>query len=487
MDFHVTNVVWGEEYTDLFLNISLPTQLAPGNLPSFSQKGKSAIYKIFTTEKDGEVIKKSPVFAELSSVMPTEIISIDNFDLSDEQKYGEGNVEKYYVVIDCYQQVVKDCIKDNAKFLFLTPDFVFPDGLFANLIEIDEKEGKPVVMTHSYRALRKSFVSAVKEKFDNNNCLRVSIPVRDVIKFSLKHLHPYSEALFWDAENYNHFPSHIYWRVRDGILARCFDMHPLMLKPTANKKAVLSGTVDGKYWQQICPSLEDVYVPKDSDEMVLIELSSIKHQSTVGIITARKSNTLEVAKWAISRWNNNSSLYGDLLKKRIRVHGEDINEEEWKKVEEESDRVIAEIDDFWSHGLKKEGRFEEAIAIEQQAFELRKKFPKNEGSYFKKGNQFKRKGRLEEAIAYYSKAIDKNFNFYCYHHKMGEALAKQGRWDEAVNAYKRAIELNPKSGCSYYDLGEALTKLGKSQEAMSCYEKAVEMGIEMAKLQLKTK
>lgn len=434
MDFHIINVVWGEEYTDLFLKVCLPSQLSPGNLPAFSNMGKSAIYKLYTTEKDAETIVKSPVFSELCSVIPVQIVKINiDIDLS----------KKYEAMIHCHNQAIAFSHKLNAKLVFLSPDSVLADKVCANLIKI-EATGKLVVMLPAYRTAKETFVPALMQAFYGNNVLRVSIQSRDLVGISLEHLHPYSQALIWDATDYNTFPSHIYWKVNDkGLLGRCFNMHPLMINPQGID-VVPQGTIDGEYWEQICPNLEDVYIVKDSDEMFAIEFSSVNYL-TNGISLGKNSNVHEVAEWAMSRWNNHPCLHGNLLKQQIRIHGEDINDEEWRKVENDSDKILSEIYQLW-------------------------------------GIKLKQAGKLQEALDIYSNAIELNHNIDDAHHSLGELLAILGRLEEAVTSYQRAIELNQKSIWSYYNLGELWATLSRWDEAIACYRNAIALKPDESKI-----
>jgi hypothetical protein len=410
MNFHLINIVWGQEYTDLLLNISLPSQLAPGNLPAFREKGKTAIYKIYTTDADAEVIKKSPVFAELSAIMPTEIILIDNFDLTDQEKYGSQSGSKYSVMVYCYQQAVRECINDNGKLVSLSPDAVFPHQFFTKLINI-ESTGKLAIMIFSYRVLKENFVTAITKEFYANN-LSVAIPSHDLVKFSLDHLHPYSQSLFWDGIDYNTWPSHIYWNIKErGLLARCFNLHPIMLN-LRGKDLIPQGTVDGQYWEQLYPNIADIYIPEDTDELFAVEMSSLNHNTMGAIATEKTSNAYEVAKWALSRWDSNPSLHADLLRQRIRIKGvktEDINEEEWKKVEKISDKVIAEIFNYWGEELTKAGRLAEALTIYDYSIDLN---PSDARTHYNLGLtlQERYKLNLKEAIKCYQKILELNPN-----------------------------------------------------------------------------
>ena len=445
MDFHIINVVWGEEYTDLFLRVSLPSQLAPGNLPAFSEMGKSAIYKIYTTEKDAETIIKSPVFSELCSVIPVQIVKI-NTDINLSQKYE--------AMIHCHNHAIAFSYKVNAKLIFLAPDIVLADKGFANLINI-EATGKLLVMLAGYRTAKETFVPALMQAFYGSNVLSVSIQSRDLVRISLEHLHPYSQALIWDATDYNTLPSHIYWNVNDkGLLLRCFNMHPLMINPQG-MDVIPQGTIDGRYWEQVCQNIEDMYIVKDSDEIFAIEFSSLNSLNDA-ISIGKKSNISEVAEWAINRWNYHPGLHGNLLKRRIKIHAEDINDEEWKKVENESDKILAEIYQLWAVKLKQAGKIQEALDIYGNAIELNQSL---DDCHHNLGELLAILGRFDEAVTSYQRAIELNQQSIWSHYNLGEVWAKLSRWDEAIACYRNAIALKPEEGKIYYSLAQALNKL----------------------------
>ena len=71
---HLIMAVWGRSYVDLFLDLSLPSQLSAGNLREASQKG-NLLYKIYTTKNDIEQITQHPSFKRLSSLVETKIIA----------------------------------------------------------------------------------------------------------------------------------------------------------------------------------------------------------------------------------------------------------------------------------------------------------------------------------------------------------------------------------------------------------------------------
>nr|HPO08633.1 hypothetical protein [bacterium] len=61
---HLIMAVWGQEYVDLFLNVALPSQLSPANLPAIRHSSE-LLYKIYTTKEDESRIREHPAFERL--------------------------------------------------------------------------------------------------------------------------------------------------------------------------------------------------------------------------------------------------------------------------------------------------------------------------------------------------------------------------------------------------------------------------------------
>lgn len=324
MKIHFITAVWGDSYTDLFLNVALPNQLSPGNLPSFyHSSGKGSIYKIYTMFEDAEKIKKSPVFAELSGAMSTEIVLIDDLNVK----------IKHNALSECHKRAIGAADNDGAALAFLSPDSIWSDGTFANLLEI-VATGKRVVMVAGIRVVKETFVPTLLQQFRSKSDFSISISSRELVKIALDHLHPVTKSLFWNSKEFSGWPSHLYWDVnQEGLLARCFHLHPLVVNPS-RRGLSFSSTIDADYFSLACPDLNDLYVVVDSDEMVCCEISSLAQSA--GTIAPNGSSVIQVARWARHQTNQH---HREFVRHRIRFHFKEISED-WQQVERSSDRVV---------------------------------------------------------------------------------------------------------------------------------------------------
>src|SRR5262245_37147626 len=80
--FFYVNVVWGKAYVDIFTDYSIPTLLAPDNIPCLPNRGVSE-FVIVTTDEDAARIRASGIFERLSETIkvvfiPTQISAVQS-------------------------------------------------------------------------------------------------------------------------------------------------------------------------------------------------------------------------------------------------------------------------------------------------------------------------------------------------------------------------------------------------------------------------
>ncbi|NDV23230.1 radical SAM/SPASM domain-containing protein [Desulfovibrio sp. JC022] len=263
--FHSIIVVFGEEFTDLFANYILPTQLGPGNIEALNAETRS-LYIIYTTPQDSKVIKNSPAFAELNKIMDVRIYCVD-LDVIE-------NTGKYHYMVQGHKHAIHKAHWEGARVIFLAPDGVFSSSTFRNLYQ-RTKEGYKAIMIGTMRVVKEDFLPLMKERFFAEDTIEAPIKARDLINLVIKNLHPDTRNAIMGAEKTNGWPSQLLWEIPgEGILSRNFHLHPLMVHP--EELSVFHGTVDDDCVRNICKNIEEVYITRDSDEMTGFDLSRKK-------------------------------------------------------------------------------------------------------------------------------------------------------------------------------------------------------------------
>jgi len=96
----------------------------------------------------------------------------------------------------------------------------------------------------------------------------------------------------------------------------------------------------------------------------------------------------------------------------------------------------------------------------------------------RQGDVLRKEGRFESAIAFYQGAIRLNPEFSWSHHSLGDCYKKLGDWESAIAAYRRAIAINGDFEWSHYSLGESLEQIEDWASAADCYRRVREISPE---------
>jgi hypothetical protein len=312
--------VWGDAYVRLYLDVVIPAQLAPQNLPVFPRQAETK-YIIYTTAADMEKIRSAPIFELLNAAV--EVV----FEIVDQ------NIKTPHDrMSDCFRKGIEMANAADAAIVFLTPDIVFADGSFASLKRLSE-QNYDVIFIPAIRTLKQGVSATLLSQFKTGQA--VQIGPRDLMRTALKNLHPLADLSWWDEGETDLLPANLYWRVNsEGILGRCFHLHPIYVRPQ-RKNVRFFGTVDDDYCSAACPDPSRDYVVSDSDEFLAIELSDPSHFSRTGL---RKGSIDDVIAWAEMATDARHRL---LFEHTIRMHTGIRNAALWTQVAGEADKVAA--------------------------------------------------------------------------------------------------------------------------------------------------
>jgi tetratricopeptide (TPR) repeat protein len=467
-DLHFITVVWGEEYTDIFLKVTIPSQLSRGNLPSFCYRGKLPnTYKIYTTSKDAEIIQNTPVYSKLSATINTEIHLIDDLNV-----YSEDRTDKYDAVTICYGRAIAEASKDKSAIILLWPDAAYADGTFANLQKI-AMTGKRVVAISGIRTIAETFIPTLLEHYYSETDFSLSIPPRELVKLSLEHIHPESRTLFWDSSQFNGWPAYLYWDVnQEGVLQRGMHFHPLMIIPLEGYEPLSPAGglgIDGlDYIARMCPDYNDVYVVEDSDEIYIVAVDHLKHP--ISQYLSNKSSALQVASWARKYAN---SYHLKFFGHKIRYHYTDLSPQ-WEEIEQASDKVVDAILACLEFFEKVPDASEEISRLRVERRALTSGFVKSrlDGAfaYNRLGEELYKMGRVEEAEAALLKAYELVPNLPEVHNNLAVLYWEYGNPLKADEHIRRAVQLNPQNPDAVVNCALIQEALGETEQAIQLLE-----------------
>jgi len=351
--------VWGESYLETFLNVSLPTQLAPHNLPSLKNR-QGVVYRIYTRPQDVFRLEASPALARLAKYIKTEVVG------TRQVKFDASN--HYDPFTACYRMGMETAAREQAAAIFLTADQVWADGSLSRIISLGDA-GFGSVLISGPRVNQETFVPLFLNDHAGQDA--ITIASRRAVKLAMDHMHPWDRSLFWESDNLGRSASFMYWQVPDeGFIMRCFHLHPVLVNPS-NGFPHFNGTIDGSnFVRKACPDLKDLFVIQDSDEVMYFSVAPPEQSSEW--IDRPKMDFQNVVSWARTMGISRHNLY--YLSKIIRFHTGEVSEK-WAEVEEMSDGLSGRLLESLDHPLN--------LALMRLYVELRtnlvsllKKYPK---------------------------------------------------------------------------------------------------------------
>jgi hypothetical protein len=322
--FVFSTPVWGSGHVGLFLNVGLPSLLAPGNLPGLTDDPNNR-YLIYTRSEYERDIRVAHSYRRLASILAVEIIPI-----------SEEIQVPHHTMSNCHADSLRRAEEANAAAVFIPPDCVWSDRSMVRL-ETLARSGKSVVHISGIRLNRDGVVPEFAARYSEDRTV-LTLEPRELADIGLRHLHRITRSHFFDEYGGELMPANLVWSVEDeGLLLRCFHLHPLLVKPQVSQ-AEFESTIDDDLALRACPDSGRDYVVTDSDELLTFEMSSPSH--VVGTVCP-KGSIEGIAAWKEYGTNNR---HRELIRHCIRIHSQPLTDRLWRAKEIESSKVIDAVD-----------------------------------------------------------------------------------------------------------------------------------------------
>jgi hypothetical protein len=260
--------VWGEPFIVQFLRISLPTLLAPGNLPAIAAVVPCTF--VFLTDTEGaSLLREHPATAYLRGICQVE------FDIIDDLITGEN----YSTTLTLgYARAMRSrgLAMCDTCFFFLISDYIMADGSLRNVLA-RVQSGYNGVLAGNFQVVEEDAKEPLFERFETGKPSIVIAP-RDLMSWGLNYLHPMTLANTVNFPVY--FSTHsnrLFWRVDENtLIGRFYLMHMIAIRPEVTNFEIGS-SCDYSFIPEMCPS-GNVHVVADSDEYLVVEMQRRAHE-----------------------------------------------------------------------------------------------------------------------------------------------------------------------------------------------------------------
>ena len=262
-------VIWGETYIERFCALSLPSFLAPGNLPALAQETDLEVV-IMTRHDDFAFFERNITYKRLRKICPVRFVDID--DLIATSIYGVTLTLAYIrPIIACGDDML------HTHFVFMNADFVLADGSLRALCK-HIHDGRAIVLAPSFRSTAESVEPKLEAAVDVAAGV-LSIAPRQLVELSLAHPHRTTIAKIQNQRAFHSsHPNQFFWQVDEHtFLGRYFLIFMLCLKPERVIKSI-NCYCDYSFIPEMCPSGDEVAM-NDSDDFFMLELQSREQET----------------------------------------------------------------------------------------------------------------------------------------------------------------------------------------------------------------
>jgi hypothetical protein len=331
--FYFVNVVWGEEYRNYLLEYSLPSLLAPGNIPAIAGI-RPARFLIATTAADWDIMRDTAIFGELEKYAEPVFLKLP----------PQGDRPYWAHSIIGHEMCCATAARDKAIRIFTAPDAVYSDRMVTRMHELSEQGVEVILKLVSPTVEAEAFFNVLDQMHlmpkvsarDTGHPL--SFSGRELYSAAVRSMHSMTVVNEWRAPYFCGYVATPWWRVpgEDGIVL-CGASWDLMLMDyraiKQHDQSVLNERgFDGDYIMRTAGNLETFYAIRDSDDVHVVSWSA----NPQTIPKAHPFGKLGKAAAFRASFNspNNNWLHRKLLFLPTRVHGAAISEKKWKAVEE---------------------------------------------------------------------------------------------------------------------------------------------------------
>jgi len=319
--FHFSTVVWGPWHTGVFLEVNLPSLLAPENLPAFAASHR-VTYRIFTSAADAVRIQSTPSYKRASEIVPFEFIEVPVENIDDP-------IAMHHQL---WRRSIVEAERAGAMILFVPPDVIWANGSFRHVAELASRGKRAIFMTYM-RVISESCVPEARRRHLSADGAVLSASSRNLVDLLLENIHPLTLTYLRDSPNFPIHPEFILWSVPgEGFLMRVLVREMFAYDPTLvdlNQQALPAHALD--------PELS--HFVNDSDDLFALSLAPL-HKDMDWYADPQALDAFKIGSW----WLTYDSPANDVAAgHHFYIHRGDRNDAKWRRVELQSDVLIRRL------------------------------------------------------------------------------------------------------------------------------------------------
>lgn len=350
---------WGQRYREYFVDLCLPSLLAPNNIPLLRAEDGHR-FLVATTREDWDVIKNMPIMDRLRHHVTLVWIEIDYSPSTDSETRSQY-ASSIHHHNHCARRLMEVAYRARAYGSLLWPDFIHSDGMVAALLKYAQ-DGYTLVLCPALRQTEEAVLDDLLKRGllaeDSRLSLTgqaLTVSPRVMAELFVKHLHPE----MWGFEERSssvipYVPTHWFYSNvpgNRGIILHSFFGIPFLMDygiVAENHAECLDRNTFEYVYVRENFAHGKTHIVQDSDEFGIVSLTlATVNRAATREKESRPSRWLQRYKRLCnireSMWHfvgrNRDVLGRELFRVPIRLHMTDLDEV-WMNEERRVDRLI---------------------------------------------------------------------------------------------------------------------------------------------------
>jgi len=268
MKIYIFLAIWGVEYINNFLNISLPSLYSDGNLANNdndNDNDNDITLSIYAKENEINLIlnEKFLTIAQENKIN----IKVNLID-----QYFNNNDNKYSLLSIVQNKGIRDAVKNNFDIFFpLYSDIIFSNNVINFTID-KIKKGSQAVFSCAPQVCTVSIMKFIEElltKKGNNESLNIA-PTQ-LTNFVLSNVHPEKGPSLYQEGIFKNFPTVFFLQMHNMTFCKAFHLHAVAYKLNNDLTPLLKfkGTFDEHFVPFVFDDITRVYVVEDTSEIFM--------------------------------------------------------------------------------------------------------------------------------------------------------------------------------------------------------------------------
>ncbi|MEQ8707960.1 MAG: hypothetical protein RIC36_03155 [Rhodospirillales bacterium] len=269
MRYHFAIPCWGAFYTEYFLNLSLPSMLAAGNLPSFATV-ESCTLEIYTRPQDRALFDQAPAIARAREMATVELRMLPTQYAEEVSRANIGlKLDMMSLVHQAGIRAAQG--KPDTAISLVNADLIYADGSLGHAARLMQ-DGAGAVLAAIPRMSLESGRPLI-ERFRPDGGVDLPVSSRELVSCMRPGMLPEWRTREWGHPNFTRWPNQFFWPAGEGsFVMRALHTHPLFVRPDRQIER-LTMTVDRDYVFTVIDDHDRIHLINHSDDVCIVDMS----------------------------------------------------------------------------------------------------------------------------------------------------------------------------------------------------------------------